>query len=84
MNGKIQYRLSAVANCRLVRLENELHHTLSAATSPPTRTWQYSLAILVDVNVTISTESCGRQTARARVQQRFHCHDRNTATRRCT
>ena len=42
---------------------------LSAATSPPTRTWQYSLAIRVELNVTISIGSCGaanRSSARSR------------------
>src|ERR1700722_15805929 len=42
---------------------------LSAATSPPTRTWQYSLAIRVELNVTISIGFCGaanRSSARSR------------------
>ena len=42
---------------------------LSAATSPPTLTWQYSLAICVEPNVTISIGSCGaanRSSARSR------------------
>src|SRR5262250_1287191 len=42
---------------------------LSAATSPPTRTWQYSLAILVSPSVAISTGFWGaanRSSARSR------------------
>src|ERR1700733_5023101 len=42
---------------------------LSAATSPPTRTWQYSLAIRVELNVTILIGFCGaanRSSARSR------------------
>ena len=41
----------------------------SAATSPPIRTWQYSLAIRVELNVAISIGSCGaanRSSARSR------------------
>ena len=41
----------------------------STATSPPTLTWQYSLAMRVELNVTISTGLCGaanRSSARSR------------------
>ncbi len=66
---KIENGLLAGGDGCVVRFKHELHDPLRAATSPPTLTWQYSLAMRVAVSVVISIGLCGeakRSNARSR------------------